>query len=97
MNSTPDALERPRNPTQFGGDGLYDSTGAVEHSDAEQGTSLKVQLGEHLDGATRGSLQAAEGSASSIFEFARRHPISILVAVGGIAAIFAALNRRGRW
>lgn len=54
MNSTPDPLERARNSTPFGGDDSFES----RHS--EQDSSLRVQLGEHLDAGTRDDLTRDE-------------------------------------
>ncbi len=109
MSSTPDSFERSQSPNQFDGDGLYASS-------SDQDSSLRVQLGEHLDERTRDemtgdelirerldrtigdSLQSLERSAHSMIEYVKKNPLPVIAAVGGIAAIFAALSsRRRRW
>jgi hypothetical protein len=110
MNATPDPFESPSNSTQFGGDGSYAS------SEDEHDSSLRVQLGEHLDARARDdltsdelirerldrtigdSLQSLERSAHSVIEYVKKNPLPVIAAVGGIAAVLAALSsRRRRW
>lgn len=90
MSSTPDpnAADRPHNPTHFGGEGLYESTGMEEES------SLKVRLGEQLDSATRRSLQMAQSSTNSAVEFVRRNPVPVVLAIAGVALLVAAMSWR---
>lgn len=54
MNTIPDPLDIPRNPKSFGGDDSF------ELSQSEQGPSLRVQLGEHLDAGTRNDMTRDE-------------------------------------
>jgi hypothetical protein len=88
VNSTPDISERPNNPTHSGGDGLYDSPGV------EQASSLKVELQEQLDSASRQSLETIRRSANSIFDYIRRNPGRVAIGVAGVAALLAAWSRR---
>jgi hypothetical protein len=88
MSSTPNPPERPHNPTHFGGEGLYESSGVEEES------SLKVQLGDQLDEITRRSLQATQRSAGSMLDVVRSNPIPVLLAVGGLVWLLASRNRR---
>jgi hypothetical protein len=108
MSSTPDSFERPQNPTQFGGDVSYSSS-------SDEDSSLRVQLGEHLDERTRDeitgeelirerldqtigdSLQSLERTAHSVIEYVKKNPLPVIAAVGGFAAVLAALSRRRRW
>lgn len=87
MSSTPNAPERPHDQTDFGGEGLYESTGM------EQESSLKVRLGDHLDSVTRGSLQMAQRSSSSAFDFIRSNPIPVLLAIGGLVWLLGSRRR----
>jgi hypothetical protein len=80
--------ERPKNPTHFGGNDLSDSANAGDQ------TTLKVQLGEHLDSATRRSLQVAQRSSRSASDFLTRNPIPLLIALGGLVWLIAARSRR---
>ena len=91
MSSTPNPPDRPHNPTHFGGEGLYESTGM------EQESSLKVRLGDHLDSVTRGSLQRAQRSGTSTLDFIRSNPIPVLLAVGGLAWLLASRRRRSSY
>ena len=91
MSSTPNPPDRPHNPTHFGGEGLYESTGM------EQESSLKVRLGDHLDSVTRGSLQMAQRSSTSTLDFIRSNPIPVLLAVGGLAWLLASRRRRSSY
>ena len=75
-------------PPEDPNDDLYDS------ADASDSTTLKVQLGEHLDSATRRSLQVAQRSSSSALDFLRRNPVPLLIAVGSLVWLVAARNRR---
>jgi len=86
MSSNPPETERPRNPTHFGGEGLYESQGEDDAS------SMRVSLGDHLDSATRGELLAER--ADSALDFARRNWLPLLIAVGGIGLLVGALTRR---
>jgi hypothetical protein len=104
MNTTPDPLE-PLTP----------SLGGLYESPEKENSSLRVQLGEHLDANTRDdltrdelirerldrtiddSLQSLERSAHSVIEYVKKNPLSVIAAVGGIAAIVAAMSRRRRW
>jgi len=88
MSSTPDLSEQPHNPTQFGGDGLYDSTGV------EGATSLTAPVEEQIDSTSRKSLEALQRSANSIFDYVRRNPVGVAVGVAGVAALLAAWSRR---
>ena len=87
MSSNPPETERPRNPTHFGGEGLYESPGGDEAS------SMRVRLGDHLDGTTRREL-LSEHPGDAALDFARRNRLPLLVAAGGIAALLFALTRR---
>ena len=91
MSSTPNPPDRPDNPTHFGGEGLYESTGM------EQESSLKVRLGDHLDSVTRGSLQMAQRSSTSTLDFIRSNPIPVLLAVGGLAWLLASRRSRSNY
>jgi hypothetical protein len=87
MSSTPNPPDRPHDPTRFGGEGLYESTGM------EQETSLKVRLGDHLDSVTRESMQMAQRSSTSTLDFVRSNPIPVLLAVGGLVWLLASRRR----
>jgi hypothetical protein len=79
--------ERPKNPTHFGGEGLYEAKG----DDA----SLKVPLGEHVDNATKESLEGEQlPKSGSVWEFARRNHVPALLAAGGIVWLIATLVRK---
>jgi len=88
MSSTPNIPERQNNPTHFGGDGLYDSTGV------EEAGSLTVSIGEQLDSASRQSVAALQRSASSILDYVRRNPVRVAIGAAGVAALLAAWSRR---
>lgn len=85
MSSNPPDSQRSRNSTHAG-NGSYGST-------PTQGAEpLKVQLGEHLDSATRRSLQSAQRPGSSMFEIAKRNPVPLLLAVGGLVWMLTSLR-----
>ena len=52
---------------------------------------------QRMDRAIDDSLQNIERSARSMVEYVKKNPLPVIAAVGGIAAIFAALSRRNRW
>lgn len=89
--------ERPENPTRFGADSLYEST--PDAPETGEDASLKVPLTEHLDSETKQSLEGKQGPQSSIWDFAKRKHVPILLAVGGIVWLLTALVRRSteRW
>jgi hypothetical protein len=87
MSSTPNPPDRPHDPTHFGGEGLYESTGM------EQESSLKVRLGDHLDSITQESMQMAQRSSNSTMDFIRSNPIPVLLAVGGLVWLLASRRR----
>ena len=91
MSSTPNPPDRPHDPTHFGGEGLYESTGM------EQESSLKVQLGDHLDSITRESMQMAPRSSTSTLDFIRSNPIPVLLAVGGLVWLLASRRRHSTY
>jgi hypothetical protein len=84
--------ERPKDPTHFGGEGLYESK--AETAEGGQESSLKVPLGEHVQSATRESLAGDQSAQGSVWEFAKRNHVPTLLAVGGIAWLIGALVRR---
>jgi hypothetical protein len=88
MNSTPNMPEHPHNPTHFGGNGLYDSSGV------EQVAPLKEELREQLDSASRQSLESLQRSTNSILDYVRRNPMRVAIGVAGVAALLAAWSRR---
>jgi len=88
--------ERPKNPTHFGGEGLYDADTQRSDGSAMAGdASLRVPLGEQVDSATKDSLQGAQGtSGRSVWEFAKRNHVPALLAAGGIVWLIVTLLRR---
>jgi hypothetical protein len=86
MSSNPPETERPRNPTHFGGEGLYE---AQSDDDA---SSMRVSLGDHLDSSTRQELLAER--ADSALAFARRNWVPVLIAAGAIGLLVGAFTRR---
>jgi hypothetical protein len=86
MSSNSPGMERPRNPTHFGGDGLYDAPYT------EEANPLKLSLSDHLDASTRSLL--SEHSASSTLSVARRNRLPMLFALGGIVWLLVSLTRR---
>lgn len=87
MSTNSSDLGRPRNPTHFGGEGLYDA------SSVEDAGPLKVRLGDQMDGATRRSL-LAEGPANSARSFIKRYPVATALALGSIGWLLVSLTRR---
>jgi hypothetical protein len=85
MSSNPPETERPRNPTHFGGEGLYESP-------SDDASSLRVSLGDRLDSSTRRELLAERSDAA--LDFARRNWVPLLIAAGGIGLLIGALARR---
>jgi hypothetical protein len=83
--------ERPRDPTHFGGEGLYDN---------ENEGSLKVPLDEQLDSATKQSLggetdeRSGRSQSDAVWDFARRNHVPAVLAVGGVAVLLGMLIRR---
>jgi hypothetical protein len=78
--------ERPKNPTHFGGDGLYESAAeSPDRSDGGPGASLRA-LSER---------RAADG----FWDFAKRNHVPAVLAVGGFVWLLVALVRRSteRW
>ena len=108
MNATPDPFESPSN-SQFGSDGSYDSSANEqdaslrvqlgEHLDARTRDDLMSDelIRERMDRTIGDSLQSLERSAHSVIEYVKKNPLPVIAAVGGIAAVFAALSRRRRW
>jgi len=94
MSWNPNATDRSANSTQFGDAGLYDPTNTQEDS------SLKVQLGEHLDPQTRSSLESGQspmtGSLDSMMQFVKRNPIPLALAAGGLVWLLMSGSRRFR-
>ena len=88
--------ERPKNPTHFGADGLYEKADAPKTGES---ASLRVPLTEHLDSQTKESLEGEQGSQGSKWEAAKRYHVPTLLAVGGIVWLLIALVRRAtdRW
>jgi hypothetical protein len=91
MSSTPNPPDRPHDPTHFGGEGSYESTGM------EQESSLKVRLSDHLDRVTRGSMQMAQRSSTSTLDFIRSNPIPMLLAVAGLVWLLASRRSRSNY
>lgn len=91
MNATVNPPDRPRDPAHFGEKGIEPQD--MEHA---EDSSLRVQLGEHLNDLTRTSLQTLDRSTSPVIEFVKRNPLAVVAAVGALAAIFAALSYRRR-
>ena len=88
--------ERPKNPTHFGADGLYEKADAPESG---EDASLRVPLAEHLGGETKESLEGEQGSQGSTWELAKRYHVPAVLAVGGVVWLLTALVRRSteRW
>ncbi len=91
MNSTSIPPERQGNPTHFGGEGLYESTGT------EEATSLKVRLGDHLDSMTQGSLQVARRSTGPMVDVLKQNPLAVALAVAGFVWLLTSQRRRSDW
>jgi hypothetical protein len=97
--------ERPKDPTHFGGEGLYESKAETPETPGSGVDSLKVPLSEHVEGGTTESLAAEQGAQreqdaqNSMWEFAKRNHVPALLAVGGIVWLIGALVRRSteRW
>ncbi len=87
MSSISANSERPRS-TQYGGDGSYDSAGIKTVS------SLRVRLGEHLDRASRESLDDWQTASNSLLSYVRRNPLAAALAIGAIALAVTTLTRR---
>jgi hypothetical protein len=80
-NSSSD-MERLRNPTHFGGDGLCDAP----HT--EEANTLKVSVSDHLDASTRSLV------SEPTLSFARRNRLPMLFAFGGVVWLLVSLARR---
>jgi hypothetical protein len=87
MSSNPSDLERPHNPTHFGGEGLYDS------AEVESDSSLKVSLGDHLDPSTRRSL-ASEQRGGFAVSSGGVNRLPLFLALGSAACLVAYVARR---
>ena len=108
MNSTPDPFERPQN-SHFSGDGSYESMGdedsslrvqLSEHLDERTRDDITGDelIRERMDRVIDDSLSSLERSAHSAIEYVKKNPLPVIAAIGGIAAVFAALSsRRRRW
>lgn len=75
---------------QSGGNGLYSST------DTQEDSSLRVQLGEHLDPSTRGALESGPTTMTpnAIMDFVKRNPVPLALAAGGL--LWLLTSRRWR-
>jgi hypothetical protein len=86
--------ERPREPTHFGGAGLYEPLADTQKTaDRADDPSLKVPLGDQVDGRTKDALQE-RSPKDSIWEFARRKHVPALLAAGGVVWLLGVLIRR---
>jgi len=92
MSTNPNSMDQSSTGgAQFSSEGLYDS------SDLQEDTSLKVQLGEHLDRDTRRSLAGGEGMpTNAIMSFVKRNPIPLALAAGGLIWLLTSGSRRFR-
>jgi hypothetical protein len=88
MSSNSPETERPRNPTHFGGGGLYDAPSADDEA-----SPMKARLGDHLDSSSRQELLTYRPVGAAP-DFARRNRLPLLLAAGGIAMLLVALTRR---
>jgi hypothetical protein len=87
--------ERPRDPTHFGGEGLYEPLADTDKSaDRGDDSSLKVALGEQLDAPMTDALGAARSRKDSMWDFARRKHVPALLAAGGVVWLLGVLIRR---
>jgi hypothetical protein len=63
------------------------SSNSLPESRGDDASTLKVQLGDHLDRATTRALQRAPTRGNTAADAIRRNPRSALLAFGGIAAL----------
>jgi hypothetical protein len=84
--------ERPKDPTHFGGEGLYGPQ--ADASATADDDTLKVPLSEHLGSAEQGLAHGNRRPDDSAWAFAKRNHVPALLAIGGIAWLLAALIRR---
>lgn len=108
MNSTPDPFERSQDSTQVSAHSSYESASDQDSSlhvrlgeHLDEGTLDDITgnelIRERMDRVIDDSLQSLERSAHSVIEYVKKNPLPVIAAVGGIAAVFAALSRRRRW
>jgi hypothetical protein len=87
--------ERPRDPTHFGGEGLYEPLADTDKSvDRVADSSLKVPLGEQLEDPMKDALGAARSTKDSLWDFARRKHVPALLAAGVVVWLLGVLIRR---
>jgi hypothetical protein len=89
MNATSIPPERPKNPTHFGGEGLYESAGSGAAPPFDAPPSDPSDLSHRAD-------RAGKRPTSALLAAVRRNTVPLVIALGGLIWLVASQRRRKR-